>query len=524
MDSFKLEKLITDNMKAIFGFALTRLGDVTEAEYLASDILYELVRSAQNLRDEERFYGFMWKIAENTYVEYLRRKSRNAKRNARLDEQMADKSDCALEEIIRNEDLNLLRRELSLLSKQYRDATVLYYIEGLSCSETAAKVNVSTEMVKYYLFRARKIIREGMSMERLFGEKSYRPTFLGIDFWGTKGGEDSEYNEFQRRKIKGNILLAAYYSPVTLQEISIELGVALPYLEDEIRLLTDRQYLVYKNGKYLTNIPIFTLECQQEIEGKLKGITEAAAGRFASVTDRFSECFGERFGNVNLMRWQILLLCLHFSMLSAEKHIEKKFGELPADGPYSVVNGGGGRGIVWGKCSENEQLYGHSGDIRGIYDDCPSTDGRGSVIAMNFRQTLNAQFFRFELTDPVVCTAVGCFEYLPEQWQERLESLGYSSDGRPNFAVYSRDEYDALTGILKERTDIVSELNFKALEIAESVTADLAPAHVRKTAGYVGAIMCRTKACSSLVNALYDMNWVKDVEERDKPSICVVKS
>ena len=39
MDSIKLEQLITENMKSIFGFALSRLGNVAEAEWLASDIL-----------------------------------------------------------------------------------------------------------------------------------------------------------------------------------------------------------------------------------------------------------------------------------------------------------------------------------------------------------------------------------------------------------------------------------------------------------------------------------------------------
>ena len=253
MDRIKLEQLITENMKSIFGFALTRLGNINEAEDLASDILYEIIRSAQNVKDEERFYGFMWKIAENTYKDYLRKKAKNASRFTELDENIADESESALDEIIQNEELNLLRRELSLLSKQYRDATVLYYMEKLSCSDVAKRLQISTEMVKYYLFRARKIIREGMNMERLYGEKSYRPNILEIDFWGTKAGDDREYQDFQRRKIKGNILLAAYYSPVTMQEISIELGVSLPYLEDEIQLLIDRQYLVCKNGKYYRN-------------------------------------------------------------------------------------------------------------------------------------------------------------------------------------------------------------------------------------------------------------------------------
>ena len=265
MDRIKLENLMTENMKAIFGFALTRLGHVHEAEALASDILYEIIKSAEHVKNEDRFYGFMWKIAEHTYIDFLRKKSKNAARTAPLDENLAGDSDSALDAMVKQEDLHRLRRELSLLSKQYRDATVLYYIENLSCSKIAEKLNTSTEMVKYYLFRARKIIREGMLMERLYGEKSYYPNHFEIDFWGTKAGDDREYFDFQHRKIKGNILLAAYYSPMTLQEISIELGVSLPYLEDEINLLVERQYLVCQNGKYLTNIPIFTLDCTKRL-------------------------------------------------------------------------------------------------------------------------------------------------------------------------------------------------------------------------------------------------------------------
>jgi len=117
MDSIKLEKLITENMKSIFGFALTRLGNVNDAEYLASDILYEIIKSAKNLNEEERFYGFMWKIAENVYVDFLRKRSKIANRTTELDENIADKTESALEKIIKKEDLNLLRRELSLLSK-----------------------------------------------------------------------------------------------------------------------------------------------------------------------------------------------------------------------------------------------------------------------------------------------------------------------------------------------------------------------------------------------------------------------
>lgn len=512
-------------MKSIFGFAMTRLGNINEAEDLASEILYEIIKSVQNLKEEERFYGFMWKIAENTYTDYIRKKSKSASRNAELNENIADESISVLEEIIKKEDLNLLRRELSLLSKQYRDATILYYIEGLSCSDIAKKLQISTEMVKYYLFRARKIIREGMKMERLYGEKSYRPNFFKIDFWGTKAGDDLEYRDFQIRKIKGNILLAAYYSPVAIQEISIELGVALPYLEDEINLLVERQYLIAnKNGKYITNIPIFTHDCTQMINTKLKEITENTAKKFISVVDEFQAHFGDRFDNENLARWQKILLCLHYSLIDTRNDLEKNYGKLPKEGPYSLINGGGGQGIVWGKSIENIMGEKLPQGIQGIYNGCPSSDNRGSVISMNFRQTLNAQHFTSNMTDPIVFAAVGCHEYLSKGWQDDLIKHGYIKNGKANFAVWTIEEYDKLRKILYECISIVSELNRKTSEIAASISADLAPEHIRKTAEYVGAFVYRFNSIENLVNTLFDINWLKAVEDKEKPAICVVKN
>ena len=339
MDRIKLEKLITENMKSVFGFALTRLGNATEAEDLASDILYKILRSADSLKDEERFFGFMWKIAENTYMDYLRKKARSARRTVELDETIADEADSALDTIIRKEELNLLRRELSLLSRQYRDTTVLYYMEALSCSEIATKLKISTEMVKYYLFRARKIIREGMDMERIYGEKSYKPGGFEIDYWGHTDFNPHEYEEFKKRKIKGNILLAAYYSPVSIQEIAIELGVALPYLEDEIKLLLDRHYLISANGKYLTNIPIFTEDCTAALEAKLKELTKDTAERVVAISDEFDARFGNRFSCKNLAHWQKILLCLHFALIKTENALKDAYGIL----------GGERSGVIWGR-------------------------------------------------------------------------------------------------------------------------------------------------------------------------------
>lgn len=514
MDRINLEQRITENMKSIFGFALTRLGNVAEAEDLASDILYEILRSADKLRDESRFYAFMWKIAENTYHDYLRKKRKSAMHSEEPDENLADASDSVLDEIIKNEEVHLLRRELSLLSKQYRDTTVLYYIQGFSCSDIAEKLKISTEMVKYYLFRARNIIREGMNMERLFGEKSYAPGGFEIDYWGPVDFHPNEYRDFQKRKIKGNILLAAYYSPMTMQEISIELGVAMPYLEDEINLLSERGYLVCKNGKYLTNIPIFTLECTETIDGKLKALTETTAKKFVAVADAFAKQFGDRFANENLARWHKVLMCMHFSLMETERVLKSQYGE-------STDNG---LGVIWGRSfampREDALLQG----IQGIYNGARARDGRGSLIAMNFRQTLHAQHFEYSMTDPMVAVACGAYSYLGSEWQNILDKNGYIKDGKPNFAIWTMDEYEEMRKILSECTALASELSQKTSDIAAEITADLAPVHIRKTAEHVGAFVYRFGMIDHLVNALYDMGWLKSVDDTEKPAVCVVKN
>lgn len=56
-----------------------------------------------------------------------------------------------------------------------------------------------------------------------------------MDFWG--GGDNPYYRQLFKRKFPENILLSAYYTPLTIQELSIELGVVVVYLEDEIELL-----------------------------------------------------------------------------------------------------------------------------------------------------------------------------------------------------------------------------------------------------------------------------------------------
>ena len=143
-----------------------------------------------------------------------------------------------------SEELYLLRRELSLLTKTHREVCVAYYVDNKSCSQIAKEQNISVEMVKYHLFKTRKLLKEGIGMTRTLGEKSYNPGTFRLDFWG----DWNKYYDLFRRKLPGSIVLAAYHEAMTAEELSVELGVSMPYLEDEIEIL-EAAGVLKKNGR-----------------------------------------------------------------------------------------------------------------------------------------------------------------------------------------------------------------------------------------------------------------------------------
>lgn len=518
MEPETVNRLAAENMKTVFGFAMSRLSDPKEAEILASDILYALLKSAPNLRDEAKFYPFLWRVAENTFVNYLR-----GKRPAESEITNESSDPAPVEdEVLLREDLALLRRELSLLSAEYRTATVLYYMEDKSCAEIAEILGTGVEMVKYYLFRARKILREGMSMNRICGEKSYNPKIFEIDFYGENGGCDELYITFRQRKILGNILASAYYTPVTMQEMSVELGVASVYLEDEVNYLMENRLLLRKNSRYQTNIPVFTEECTEEIHQRLRPVIEEAAQRFThTFGDAFRNRHGGQFADENLLRWQAVMLCSHFAFEKLEGILSDTFGSTyPADEVYRKL--AGGDGVVWGHCYSAAGQPKSGEMINGIYGRTFAADGRGQVLAVNFGQLRNAQYYTGNLLDMISCTGVGCFRYLPEECQKYLAENGYVTDGSPNFAVYTAAEFSELPSLLKDSVQVFADVFRANLDRITRIAANHAPEHLRSAAKHTAALVYQFAGVEQLVAVLCADNWLNPVHDTSKPAICVV--
>ena len=265
MEQTKINRYIEETAKTVFSYCLARTNSKEEAEDLSQDILLEILKSACNLRDDKAFYNFMWAVANNVYKNWCRKKAKRRQTFRELDDNTPNDNDDIDSFLINSEEVNLLRRELSLLSEKYRTAAVLYYSHDYSVSRIAQALSISENMVKYLLFKARKILKEGIGMEREFGEKNYKPGRFEYNVI-YDGMANEEYRNLFARKIPGNILLSAYYEPMTVRELSIEMGTSSVYMEDELALL-ERYNLIKSVGelKYQTNLIIFTEDFMKEL-------------------------------------------------------------------------------------------------------------------------------------------------------------------------------------------------------------------------------------------------------------------
>lgn len=271
-----IQMITKDYISLIFGYSLRRTNSREDAEDLAQDILIELIASIERLKKPKAYNGFIWAVANNTYKRWLRKKNKN--KTVYIEDQLGEvnyicnETERLEENIIDKEELYSLRWELSILSKTHRDIVISYYIEEKSCSEIARELDLSVDNVKYYLYKARNIMKDGINMNREFGERCYKPAAFVINYWGDFS---VNYINLSKRKLPGNILLTALAKPVSISDISIETGVPAAYIEDEIMLLEEEGLIqCLKGEKYQTAIIVIN----ERLENDIKLIFERVVG------------------------------------------------------------------------------------------------------------------------------------------------------------------------------------------------------------------------------------------------------
>lgn len=344
--SDELIKDFTENyMGKIFYFCLRKTSDSYEAEDLTSDITLNVISSLTKGLIPRNFSAWVWQIARNRYSKWAAGKSQRLKKLQSSDEEDFNlEDDYKFEDTIADEELlTLIIRELAFISSDYRKFLVAFYIEDRKVKDIAKSLDLPEGTVKTKLFRARNLLKEGIDMAREFGRRSYKPEDITFSNSCSSFGDNGQPWTILNHSMYKNVFLEAYGNPETAEQLALELGIALPYMEDELDFLVKETFLIKNGDKYETSFPIISKEAQIKLREKIEEWIPSATEKIINFIETLcavSEKYGKSiYGNYQSFedaKWTLLLWAFDYF---GRKYRLKDFAytKRPNNGQWDII-------------------------------------------------------------------------------------------------------------------------------------------------------------------------------------------
>ena len=239
MNKDELKEKVVDYASKVFFYCVKRCNSRMDAEDLSQTILLEIIQNIDKGARIDNLDYYVWGVCKNQYNMYLRKtiKDRN---NLEYKEDIddADDSKTALDEVLEDEKIRIMNQAIKLLSKDYTEILYAYYVEDKTLKFIAEELNIPLGTAKWKLAEVRKKLKEYLDMEKLNGKKAYVPKDFSASFGMMKMGTYNPHN-YVNTLISKNLLYHSYDNPCTIEDYSLELGMARPYVEDIVDQLVN---------------------------------------------------------------------------------------------------------------------------------------------------------------------------------------------------------------------------------------------------------------------------------------------
>ncbi|HBA47273.1 MAG TPA: hypothetical protein DCZ91_05645 [Lachnospiraceae bacterium] len=250
------ERIITEYLKPVFGFALKRCKSIPDAEDLSQEIVMKAFRALLARDDIGDTGKFIWTVAHNALSNYYRDAAKGMT-GVSLDEVAEVLVDPGAE--IGPDDsadsIRSLQREIAYLSGLQRRIVIAYYFENRRQADIARELGIPLGTVKWHLFEAKKELKRGMDTMRKSGELKFNP--IRFDSIGTHGRAGTKATEdFLHSALSQNICYSVRNTAKTINEIADDLGVSPVYVETEAAYLEEYGFLQLQKDKYIVNFII----------------------------------------------------------------------------------------------------------------------------------------------------------------------------------------------------------------------------------------------------------------------------
>ena len=170
-DKTAFNSLLDKYGKPIINYIYRFTGSKEDAEDLAQDTFIKVYNAAPNYTASAKFTTWLYRIASNISIDYLRRRKASGNPTSldeefetgdgKFKEQIADKNiSNALETAEKAEKDMEIQKVLLSLPENQRAAIVLKIYEEKSYAEIAAIIGVSVPSVESLIFRARQTLKD----------------------------------------------------------------------------------------------------------------------------------------------------------------------------------------------------------------------------------------------------------------------------------------------------------------------------------------------------------------------------
>src|SRR5574341_1603046 len=171
-------ELVRRYERPVFSLLYRMVRDRALAEDLAQETFIKVLNGIKSYRPEFKFSSWIFKIANNAGIDYLRRESLDTlsldgSPNAETPEQMGatalqlgDHAESPLQELEARELGTAIERAIARLRPEYRACILLRHVEGYAYEEIAEMLDLPLGTVKTYIHRARNELRGYLANRR----------------------------------------------------------------------------------------------------------------------------------------------------------------------------------------------------------------------------------------------------------------------------------------------------------------------------------------------------------------------
>lgn len=178
-------------------------------------------------------------------------------------------------------------------------------------------------------------------MEKLNGKKAYIPKDFQVSMMGNEG----KFNPCMEvpTMIHKNLLYHSYNNPCTIEDYSLELGIARPYIEEIVNRLVEVTLLKKEGNKYITNFAFIDKNTMNEIqnikEKYSKYISEDLKKFAMNYIDEYKGYLHMSNIDKDKLMWSLLLYSMFF--LECRCYHQYNYTKRPGEGrwDFSMVEG-----------------------------------------------------------------------------------------------------------------------------------------------------------------------------------------